>query len=203
MNHYRLKIHQDTDAGSPRDWDNLGTMVCWHQRYNLGDEQPRQDPGDYLRDLVCRHVGADSRYVPDQHIERILEKYFVLLPLYLYDHGGLSMNVGGFHCPWDSGQVGYIHCLKGTEGLTDEQIELILKTEVLQYDSFLRGECYWFELVEVETCSACCCELEETSDTIGGFIGNDIDELIKEALTHFGMTDREDEVEVIEEIQYS
>ena len=29
----------------------------------------------------------------------------VILPLYLYDHSGITMNTCGFSCPWDSGQV--------------------------------------------------------------------------------------------------
>jgi hypothetical protein len=34
---YKIKIVFDEDIWSPRDWDNLGTMVCWHRRYKLGD----------------------------------------------------------------------------------------------------------------------------------------------------------------------
>lgn len=26
----RVKIESDDNPTSPRDWDNLGTMVCWH-----------------------------------------------------------------------------------------------------------------------------------------------------------------------------
>ena len=38
MKKYELKIVQDTDPESPRTWDNLGTMVCFHKRYELGDK---------------------------------------------------------------------------------------------------------------------------------------------------------------------
>jgi len=34
----RLKIEQDEDAEDPREFDNLGIMVCFHKRYNLGDK---------------------------------------------------------------------------------------------------------------------------------------------------------------------
>ena len=33
----------------------------------------------------------------------------MILPLYLYDHSGITMNTTGFSCPWDSGQVGWIY----------------------------------------------------------------------------------------------
>lgn len=35
----KIKIVPDTDPQSPREWGgSLGTMCCWHNRYNLGDE---------------------------------------------------------------------------------------------------------------------------------------------------------------------
>jgi len=38
MKKFELKIEQDTDPMNPRtDWDNLGTMVCFHKLYDLGD----------------------------------------------------------------------------------------------------------------------------------------------------------------------
>ena len=36
---YRIRIMPDYDPSSPREWDNLGIMICSHRRYNLGDEQ--------------------------------------------------------------------------------------------------------------------------------------------------------------------
>ena len=40
-----------------------------------------------------------------------LDKY-VILPLYLYDHSGITMSTSVFSCPWDSGQVGWIYAEK-------------------------------------------------------------------------------------------
>ena len=37
---YTIKIEHDDYPDNPRDWDNAGEMVCWHRRYNLGDEEP-------------------------------------------------------------------------------------------------------------------------------------------------------------------
>ena len=37
---------------SPRDWDNMGTMVCWHSRYTLGDKHDHDRPHNMLADLV-------------------------------------------------------------------------------------------------------------------------------------------------------
>ena len=35
---YITRTYQETDPESPRGWDNLTTMLCFHNRYNLGDK---------------------------------------------------------------------------------------------------------------------------------------------------------------------
>ena len=43
---------------------------------------------------------------------KVISQKFLMLPLYLYDHSGITMNTTGFSCPWDSGQVGWIYASK-------------------------------------------------------------------------------------------
>ena len=65
-------------------------------------------------------------------------KGFTMLPLYLYDHSGITMSISPFSCPWDSGQVGWIYCTpdaisKNFGSLSKENIEKsisILEVEV-------------------------------------------------------------------------
>lgn len=146
-----LRIEHDTDPESPRDWDNLGTMVCWHRRYKLGDEQPN-----------CR---------PD---EFEIPKGAIYLPLYLYDHSGITMNTIGFSCPWDSGQVGWIYVTRekvleeyGWDRLTAtgrKQIETYLRSEVETYDQYLQGD-VWGYVIEDED--------GEQVDSCWGFYGRE------------------------------
>ena len=77
-----IKIYADELAESPREWDNLGKMCCFHKRYNLGDKHTMTV--DEVQELVQRED-------------------VIALPLYLYDHSGITMNTTGFSCPWDSG----------------------------------------------------------------------------------------------------
>jgi hypothetical protein len=49
----QIEIHQDECAESPREWENIGKMVCWHRGYKLGDEQPSCTPDDYMDRLAC------------------------------------------------------------------------------------------------------------------------------------------------------
>ena len=130
-----VSIYYDEDAESPREWCNTGTMVCWHRRYNLGDEQASLDY-DSMEELAA---SLDAR---------------IILPLYLYDHSGLSMSTGSFNDPWDSGQVGFIYAtaddireafmVKRITAKVAAQAEESLRSEVSAYDSFLQGECYGY-----------------------------------------------------------
>jgi hypothetical protein len=197
----RVKIEHDPDPKSPRDWDNLGTMVCWHRRYNLGDEQPKCDPNRYLEELAGPGVSELSERVDRildcrltdrrrARVERILEKAiarelnegFVRLPLYLYDHSGITMSTGAFSCPWDSGQVGFIYVSlvkvrnevsqPGAEWDTEftrhdgvketlrQYAERVLTIEVETYDQYLTGQVYGY-VVEDED--------GEHLDSCGGF----------------------------------
>ena len=53
MSNLRVKVKQDTDPMSPREWDNLGVMACWHRGYTLGDVQPKEDPQEWSCDFEC------------------------------------------------------------------------------------------------------------------------------------------------------
>ena len=58
---YLLQIMLDDEPMNPRtDWDNFGHMVCWHRRYNLGDEHRFEDSNDLLKELVRNSVSPDT-----------------------------------------------------------------------------------------------------------------------------------------------
>ena len=48
---HTIKIYHDPDSESPREWSNLGTLICWHRRYRLGDSHQHDSPEAFLRDL--------------------------------------------------------------------------------------------------------------------------------------------------------
>ena len=35
---YTIEITRSEDIDNPRTWGNMGTMVCFHSNYNLGDD---------------------------------------------------------------------------------------------------------------------------------------------------------------------
>jgi hypothetical protein len=160
----RVRIIAETDPLNPRrDYDNLGSMVCWHPRYTLGDEQISRDNAQETYDA--------------------LPETAEVLPLFLYEHGGITMNTNGFSCPWDSGQVGFIYVTAeemikeyGDDSEeTRENVRNYLKGEVELYDMYLRGDVYGFVIEEVSTCDHGHEHATEV-DSCWGFFGSEPEE---------------------------
>lgn len=177
---HRLTIEPDHEPESPREWSNLGKMVCWHSRHNLGDEQRRDNPSEWLRemfhdetgnDLDYNYGGNEERY--DKAVVRWVDRNLVMLPLFLYDHSGLAMSTssGRFRvfdsAGWDWGQVGFIYVTRAnvlkeysakrlTKSLR-EKVLGVLRSEVEVYDQYLRGDIYGFtiETVDGEHINSC------------------------------------------------
>jgi len=160
-----VKVVQDMDPMSPLEWDNFGVMACWHRRYNLGHVQPKESPEEWLKENA-----------PEGSI---------VLPLYLYDHSGISISTGAFSCPWDSGQVGYIvatpakireaFMVKRISKKTREKAEALLKAEVSTYDDYLTGNVWGYTIEKTHACGECGSKVheEEEEDSCWGFVGSD------------------------------
>ena len=148
---------------------------------------------------------SELKFLVDDMIEamsfkdkwKLLErKGIVYLPLYLYDHGGITMSCGSFSCPWDSGQVGYIYTdkktiletvckfennkgnfVKVTERNWKECAYKEMENEVKTYDLYLVGDCYGYIVEEQEDD-----EWNETDSCWGFLTGKWGDELFKEIM---------------------
>lgn len=160
-----LKVIQDENAADPRDWDNLGTMACFHKRYSLGDKDRGYDSKDYNS--------------WKEMFKAIAKKNAIILPLYLYDHSGITISTKPFSCPWDSGQIGFIFISR--EKILEEynrkhlsqkllqRITTYLEGEVETYDQFLTGDVYGFKVYENEEAL----DEDEDEDSCWGFFGSD------------------------------
>jgi hypothetical protein len=165
---YTVKVDYENYPESPREWDNLGKMVCFHKRHSLGDKH-NYNPNDYesfeeLKKDILKN-----------------EKVGVILPLYLYEHGGVCIRTSPFSCPFDSsGQIGFIYTtreeiLKNFRGkiLTQKlktSVEQILEKEVETYTKYIEGEVYSFEVLKDD----------ERIEYCGGYY--DSDECMKEGV---------------------
>jgi hypothetical protein len=157
---YTIEIKPDENPNNPLEDDNFGTIVCFHKRYKLGDKTNiKSDDFSSWNELethICQELKAA-----------------VILPVYMYDHSGITINTTGFSCPWDSGQIGFIYATKkdildnwGGKVLTPklrEKAETLLRGEVETYDQYLRGDICGFIITKDG----------EDIDSCWGFYGED------------------------------
>ncbi|MBQ9680582.1 MAG: hypothetical protein IJV48_07870 [Ruminococcus sp.] len=203
---YLLTVQLDDFFPNPRREDeNFGSMICFHRRYQLGDEHDYSNSDDLIKDLYIKAAGGGDRGeqkyedltekydvwpLSSQRIQELnqalmsqIEKMYVVLPVYLLDHSGLAMSTTDFNDCWDSGQVGIIFVsndkikeeyeVGSIEPVLRLQVEERLKGEVAEYDAFLRGECYCYELYEDG----------ELVHSCGGFIGA-FDKAVKDMIEY-------------------
>ena len=168
IGNFLIEISYDEYPGSPREWDNLGTMVCFHRRYSLGDKHNynfnHYDGWDEMKEDIIKQ-----------------ENVHTILPLYLYDHSGITISTSPFSCRWDSGQVGWIFISKDKvkkEGIDESKVEKYLEGEVGEYDKYLTGEVYCYRVYEINTCSLGH-EHKELIDSCCGFY--DFEQCLEEA----------------------
>jgi len=116
----------------------------------------------------------------------VKEPDVIALPLYLYDHGGISMRTNRsypFDCPWDSGQVGYIWVTREevrrtykVERISPKLLDRVigfLGWEVEVYDQHLRGEIYGYVIED---------ENGEHIESCWGYYGDPDEYLVLEAI---------------------
>ena len=143
-----VKIMIDENPESPRHDSNLDVMAAFHGRYALGDK------GHGILS-TCFDGWAEM----EAHILKEMDAAIVL-PLYLYDHSGITINTKPFSCPWDSGQVGFIfvtkaklraeYGVKRMGAATIRKATAVLESEVKTYDEYLRGDVYGFVVEDAE-----------------------------------------------------
>lgn len=168
----RLRIVPDDCPPDPRlDWDHLCTMVCFHDRYSLGDQH---------------------NYHPLTALDDVLEENepdgVWAMPLYLMDHSGLAIRTdpGLFQAcdsaGWDWGKVGFIYVPKALMRKEFPSIradlelahkaEEIMWAEVEEYDQYLQGD-VWLYIIERQ-CTDPECGHWVTLDCCGGYFGYDV-----------------------------
>jgi len=132
----------------PRENDNLGRMLCFHKRYELGDDL---DLDIYLEDFKSWDEVEEWIWKNEDPL--------VVYPLSLLDHSGTKIWIGEPTCPWDSGRVGFIYARKSdikkwfdVDEITEDienKVKEILEEEVKEYDCWMNGEVYRVKVYDV------------------------------------------------------
>lgn len=181
---WELKISYDEFTDSPRNWDNLGT-ICVSR--------------------ACRYVDNEATALSDSDVlewcnaekdKKALEnRGYIVLPLSVYDHSGVSIYIGGKCDPWDSSQIGWYivsredvrkeYGVKRISHKLLEKVKNILDNEVRTFNHYINGEVYTFTLKhndeEVDSCGG----FYEDDNEHNGFIRDMYDYFPKEFTNAF------------------
>lgn len=119
--------------------------------------------------------------------QALLKPYMEWLPLWLYDHSGITMSCGSanpYSDSWDSGQVGYVFVLKDRiisefgldpdDNSWREKAEAVMRGEVEEYDQYISGEVYGYSLYEFVDDGTDDGSWDEV-DSCSGFYGNELE----------------------------
>lgn len=190
-----IRIFQDQDGESPREWDNLGTIAHWHSRYDLGEVKIGIER-EWLLGLLDVEWEEDEDEIPDDVLWEMVYRDYVILPVALLDHSGLRIWVGSGPSPfdpggWDSGQVGWVYCSreeakawfgrKRWSPKLQRKAEGVLRGEIMTFDRYLSGD-VWGYVVEKDGTEI---------DSCWGFYGFDycVEEAREVALRNLGAND--------------
>jgi hypothetical protein len=147
MKKYELKVVQDESPESPREWDNVTTMVCIGKYGYLGDKHEYKrdnfNSWDELKEQICKDYNV-----------------FMIKPLYVYEHGGITISTSPNSCRFDTSFVGFIFIeekqwmsMMGEDmDRSEDRLNRIIDSELETYDKYLQGEVYGYEIYEVEAC---------------------------------------------------
>jgi len=169
---YRIEIIYDENPLNPRtEWDNLGKMLCFHNRYELGDKHPG------LMSSNFSDWGEIREYIENEL------KGVVILPVFMYDHSGITVRTTPFGDYWDSGQIGFIYITEEKiikeygkcDQETLEKVKTYLEGEIENYDDYLTGQVYGYRVLRKEKCECCGTDLTKNNevDSCWGFYGED------------------------------
>jgi hypothetical protein len=132
-----IRIYSDDYPPNPREGDDMTTFVMFHGKYDLGDTKD--------------HTWKHEDYSGWAAMQVALEKnYRLVVPVYMYDHSGVSLSTSPFSCPWDSGQVGFVvasaDAIRGVYGVKRltrnvmEKARRYVEGAVESYSKYVNGE---------------------------------------------------------------
>lgn len=187
-----LKIfYEDCPENPIIDWglDNFNFYFC-HKNYSLSKESYNFTDREKMISRMAYDLLPDSvlnwkwvsealehyayyDYFSDEEEEKLLNlfyKHAIILPVYMYDHSGITLNTTGFSCGWDSGEVGYIAVTKREAKKQFKKYEKAidyLNGIVKLIDDYVTGNVFCFSIED---------ENGNVIDSCGGFYGSDFEE---------------------------
>lgn len=191
---YEIQVISDGYPANPREWDNVGKMVCNNRNYNLGDEQYKNTYANSWREWFAYYVlenYSTGLYLPSydtygyfdedgKEVDKIwkwIENNMVVFKLWIYDHSGITIShssVDSANGGWDNSNVGFHYITReraiqewGNKKFTKgvkEKAIACLEAELKVYDDYVCGDVYGYRIIDSEG---------EEVDSCWGYYGYD------------------------------
>ena len=163
-----LEFHEFTEEGE-YDGDYKGELIVHYDSKYATDDRYEANS---IEEAVSEAVDQLMDVMKNEVYIAMIEPYAVISTISMYDHSGITVWIGSPSDPWDSGYVGYIYQTKedtikqngGTEENWKDVAWENMKAEMEVYDQYVRGEVFWWQILD---------ENEEIVDSCGGYYGTD------------------------------
>ncbi|MCG9575476.1 hypothetical protein L1D14_04415 [Vibrio tubiashii] len=168
----QVEASQFFQDSNPRQDENLSMMAFSHRRYTLGDTGVTETLESVLDDVLQRYdvdaseydgcgyslderVQNKMRLLPAEHINHVL-----IMPVYMYDHSGITISLSPFSCSFDSSIIGWVfttpehlngfgHTFKDFSCQSDrEKVAQWIESDIKTYDAYLKGDVYEFTILD-------------------------------------------------------
>lgn len=139
---------------------------------NVFPDRDKTDEDFVRADAAYRWVSGQSRepFANERTEHRLRDDIAIILPIYAYEHGGITISHGSFSCQWDSGQLGWHYvakkALESEFGGDEEKAKKCLEAELEIYDNYLQGNVWGFTIEDEEG---------DDVDSCWGFYGDDLE----------------------------
>ena len=195
-NKAKAELVYDQHAATPREWDNLGTILIAPSKSHW-----IASPDDIVDTSI--HLGNN----PYEHWDNIRREQLKLKKSEIaighvitkYEHGAISLSLG-YKSGWDYGVVGFVYVTKeqvrkcyGVTRITKSVIaraESCLQSELNMLTSWLNGECYGWQIKEyTPTDDGLDWEEVDTLDACWGYFDkeqalDDMKDMLSHCLSH-------------------
>ena len=160
---YTLIVSADSHPVNPRSYECFGKLICFKPIRIIGDPHTYENNKAFLQDII-QGGGEPCDYTNTAGLLRAAECINILMPVYMKDDSGISisaMPIWTYDSLYalENKQIGWIYASHDSvkkefsaDTLTPDLIEnakVLLFGEVDYYNSYLRGECYRFDLYQV------------------------------------------------------
>jgi hypothetical protein len=181
---FTVNIHSDHDSEGPDGWGDEGVfLVGFHRQFSVerdGIKSPEDVVWYWPKERIVQHLIEDEGYDPADAKDEAESGHipgYEVFPLQAYIHSGVSLSLGSFSCPWDSGHVGWVlvKLSEVGEGTTDAgrvTARVCAEGLVETWNQYLSGDVWGFVITDSDGA-----EVEDGS--CWGFYG--MDECIAEA----------------------